>query len=84
VQIEVPPPRTLEQRMSILKVHTKNMYEAGRILVADAPIDSAAGRYVEVRLVANNRLPCDCSPLTKHVDIGRHMARKIYRLTKSF
>lgn len=48
VQIEVPPPRTIEQRMSILKVHTKNMYTAGRMLVADAPPETAAGRYVEV------------------------------------
>ena len=37
VQIEVPPPRTLEQRVSILRVHTRQMFEAGRLLVTDAP-----------------------------------------------
>jgi SpoVK/Ycf46/Vps4 family AAA+-type ATPase len=42
VQIEVPPPKTEEQRVSILKVHTHSMYEAGRLLVADAPPDSPA------------------------------------------
>lgn len=47
VQIEVPPPRTNEQRLSILKVHTKSMYLAGRVLVADAPADTAAARYVQ-------------------------------------
>lgn len=49
VQIEVPPPRTNEQRMSILRVHTKSMYLAGRVLVKDAPPDTAAARYAEVR-----------------------------------
>ena len=37
VQIEVPPPRTEEQRASILKVHTQSMYDAGRLQVRDAP-----------------------------------------------
>jgi SpoVK/Ycf46/Vps4 family AAA+-type ATPase len=35
VQIEVPPPKTTEQRLSILKVHTKHMLAAGRLLVRD-------------------------------------------------
>lgn len=47
MQLEVPPPRTNEQRISILKVHTKNMREAGRLLVKDAPEGSAAARYVQ-------------------------------------
>lgn len=34
VQIEVPPPRTIEQRRSILKVHTRKMHEAGRLQLA--------------------------------------------------
>lgn len=42
VQIEVPPPRTAEQRASILKVHTESMYEAGRLMVRDAPPGSPA------------------------------------------
>ena len=31
VQVEVPPPRTTEQRVSILKVHTHNMHQANRL-----------------------------------------------------
>ena len=42
VQIEVPPPRTVEQRVSILKVHTQHMHQAGRLLVRDAPKGTAA------------------------------------------
>jgi hypothetical protein len=41
VQIEIPPPRTVAQRVSILKVHTKHMFVAGRLQVSDPP----AGRY---------------------------------------
>jgi len=44
VQIEVPPPRTVEQRVSILKVHTQHMQAAGRLLVRDAPDGTAATR----------------------------------------
>eukprot|EP00545_Synedropsis_sp_CCMP1620_P011395 CAMPEP_0119023372 /NCGR_PEP_ID=MMETSP1176-20130426/29840_1 /TAXON_ID=265551 /ORGANISM="Synedropsis recta cf, Strain CCMP1620" /LENGTH=621 /DNA_ID=CAMNT_0006978445 /DNA_START=51 /DNA_END=1916 /DNA_ORIENTATION=+ len=44
VQIEVPPPRTQEQRVSILKVHMKTMFEAGRLLVRDARPGTAAYR----------------------------------------
>lgn len=44
VQIEVPPPKTTEQRLSILKVHTKHMLAAGRLLVRDAPGGSPASR----------------------------------------
>jgi len=44
VQIEVPPPKTVEQRISIFQVHTRHMHEAGRLLVRDAPIGSAASK----------------------------------------
>jgi vesicle-fusing ATPase len=44
VQIEVPPPRTVEQRVSILKVHTRDMNKAGRLLTLDAPEFSPARR----------------------------------------
>mmetsp|Transcript_30827 Transcript_30827/g.47008 ORF Transcript_30827/g.47008 Transcript_30827/m.47008 type:complete len:410 (-) Transcript_30827:38-1267(-) len=47
VQIEVPPPQTEEQRISILKVHMKTMFEAGRLLVSDAPTDTAADRFLQ-------------------------------------
>mmetsp|Transcript_52056 Transcript_52056/g.125653 ORF Transcript_52056/g.125653 Transcript_52056/m.125653 type:complete len:679 (+) Transcript_52056:53-2089(+) len=46
VQIEIPPPRTIEQRVSILKVHTNSMYEAGRLEVVDPPQDTAAARHL--------------------------------------
>lgn len=42
VQIEVPPPKTFEQRISILQVHMKNMFTTGRLLVRDAPLGSIA------------------------------------------
>jgi transitional endoplasmic reticulum ATPase len=44
VQIEVPPPRTVEQRISILEVHTRHMQAAGRLLVRDAPKGTAAAK----------------------------------------
>jgi len=50
VQVEVPPPRSLEQRVSILKVHTKKMHEAGRLLVSDPPLGSAADRILRVSI----------------------------------
>ena len=37
VHIEVPPPKTVEQRVSILKVHTQHMLSSGRLLVRDGP-----------------------------------------------
>lgn len=42
VQIEVPPPKTVEQRISILNVHIRHMHTSGRLLVRDAPFGSAA------------------------------------------
>jgi SpoVK/Ycf46/Vps4 family AAA+-type ATPase len=47
VQIEVPPPKTAAQRVSILRVHTLKMYNAGRLLVRDAPPGTAAANHVE-------------------------------------
>jgi vesicle-fusing ATPase len=48
VQIEVPPPRTVEQRVSILKVHTKDMNKAGRLMTRDAPEFSPASRRATI------------------------------------
>jgi len=45
VQVEVPPPQTVEQRVSILKVHTRKMQDAGRLLVRDPPKGTAAEKY---------------------------------------
>jgi vesicle-fusing ATPase len=42
VQIEVPPPRTTEQRVSILNIHLRHMQRSGRLLVRNAPQYSAA------------------------------------------
>lgn len=47
VQVEVPPPKTIEQRVSILKVHTKSMHKAGRLLVSDPPADTAAAKHLK-------------------------------------
>jgi vesicle-fusing ATPase len=49
VQIEVPPPRTIEQRSSILKVHISHMNRAGRLLVRDAPDGTAAAQAAIMR-----------------------------------
>jgi SpoVK/Ycf46/Vps4 family AAA+-type ATPase len=49
VQVEVPPPRSLDQRVSILKVHTQNMHAAGRLLVNDPPAGTAASQHIQVR-----------------------------------
>ncbi|EEC51674.1 predicted protein [Phaeodactylum tricornutum CCAP 1055/1] len=56
VQIEVPPPRTVDQRVSILQVHTRSMHEAGRLLVRDAPIGSAAARQATIDLPSYDEL----------------------------
>jgi len=47
VQIEIPPPRTNEQRVSILEVHTKHMFAAGRLQVNDPPLGSTAEKMLE-------------------------------------
>jgi len=44
VQIEVPKPKTVAQRVSILTVHTTRMFQAGRVYVSDAPTGTAAAR----------------------------------------
>lgn len=44
VQIEVPKPKSISQRVSILNVHMNKMYKAGRVLVRDAPEETAASR----------------------------------------
>ena len=44
VQIEVPRPKTAAQRVSILTVHTNNMFKAGRVYVRDAPAETAAAK----------------------------------------
>lgn len=44
VQLEVPPPRTVQQRVSILRVHMREMHAAGRLLVRDAPEGTVAAR----------------------------------------
>ena len=43
-----PPPRTTEQRISILNVHMKHMYQSGRVLVSDAPIGTVAHQKLKV------------------------------------
>lgn len=47
VQIEIPPPRTTEQRVSILKVHTKHMLSTGRLQVNDPPPGTTAEKMLE-------------------------------------
>jgi len=48
VQIEVPKPKTVAQRVAILKVHTESMMKSGRVLAKDASEGSAAWRRVQV------------------------------------
>ena len=49
VHIEIEPPKTVQQRRSIAYVHTKQMFEAGRLQVNDPPPASAAADQLEVR-----------------------------------
>ena len=46
VQIEIPLPNSIEQRVSILMVHTKHMFAAGRLQVTDPPPESPAERLL--------------------------------------
>jgi len=48
VHIEVPPPTTITQRVSILDVHMRKMYESGRIGVCDAPQGTVAAQRLKV------------------------------------
>lgn len=50
VQIEVPKPTTVSQRVSILNVHMNNMFAAGRVLVSDAPDGTPAALKLKVSL----------------------------------
>lgn len=56
VQIEVPPPKTVEQRKSILQVHTREMQEAGRLLVRDAPAGTASANMAVASLPSYDEL----------------------------
>lgn len=47
---QVPKPKTVEQRIAILKVHTESMVKNGRVLVADAPEGTAAWKRLQVSL----------------------------------
>jgi len=47
VQIEVPKPRSKEQRISILRVHLESMMASGRVLVSDPPPGTAAARVLD-------------------------------------
>ena len=48
MHIEVPPPTTITQRVSILDVHMRKMYESGRIGVCDAPQGTVAAQRLKV------------------------------------
>jgi vesicle-fusing ATPase len=54
VKVEVPKPKTVEQRASILKVHMESMMKSGRVLVRDAPIGTASWRLS--RQIDQNKL----------------------------
>lgn len=66
MQVEVPPPRSLDQRVSILKVHTSNMHEAGRLLVDDPPEGTAAFQQIQV---SSPSIDCGCKQRYIHTQI---------------
>ena len=47
VQIEVPPPNSVSQRVAILKIHTQKMFNSGRLLVRDVPHGTPAANYIK-------------------------------------
>jgi SpoVK/Ycf46/Vps4 family AAA+-type ATPase len=47
VQINVPKPKTVAQRVAILKVHMDNMIKSGRVLVRDCPEGTPAWRRLQ-------------------------------------
>jgi len=47
VQVEVPMPKTVQQRVSILKVHMDQMYKSGRLLVQDVADGTPAKRRIQ-------------------------------------
>lgn len=63
VQIEVPPPRTKEERMSILRVHTGQMFRSGRLIVSDAPAGSVAECHIAVSTPAYEQLLAEIAGL---------------------
>ena len=76
VQIEVPPPRTVEQRIAILKVHCNSMVANGRVLVKDVPAGSVAWNRLQVSafmqlffwcvyIFTNLQFACSCRNLVQ-------------------
>jgi len=73
VQIEISPPKTVAQRRSILMVHTKQMFDAGRLEVNDPPPGSPAAHQFENMNNSNiltydqlaNKLANDCDDLVE-------------------
>ena len=49
VQINVPKPKTVEQRVAILKVHMSNMIKSGRVLVRDCPEGTPAFKHLQAK-----------------------------------
>jgi SpoVK/Ycf46/Vps4 family AAA+-type ATPase len=47
VQINVPKPKTVAQRVAILKVHMENMIKSGRVLVRDCPEGTPAWKRLQ-------------------------------------
>jgi len=47
VQINVPKPKTVAQRVAILKVHMENMIKSGRVLVRDCPEGTPAWKHLQ-------------------------------------
>jgi len=60
VQIEIEKPKTVEQRRSIVMVHTKQMFETGRLEVNNPPLGSAAETHLKkTKHLENNILSYD-------------------------
>ena len=60
VQIEIEKPKTVEQRRSIVMVHTKQMFETGRLEVNNPPLGSAAESHLKkTKHLENNILSYD-------------------------
>ena len=86
VQIEVPPPRTVEQRIAILKVHCNSMVNNGRVLVKDAPAGTAAWNRLQVSMFFMHKMISFNVPrrLT-HYALHRNLhQKKVYQHMKSF
>ena len=86
VQIEVPPPRTVEQRIAILKVHCNSMVNNGRVLVKDAPAGTAAWNRLQVSMFFMHKMISFNVPrrLTSYT-LNRNLhQKKVYQHMKSF